>query len=359
MKIIIPKEFDGFTLRSYLKNTLCISTKVLARLKKDEHGILVNGEHVTVRYQLSTGDTLEIEDRDTEREKSENIIPNQLPLCILYEDDNIIVLNKPPHMPTHPSHGHITDTLANALAYRYMIDGVPFVFRPLGRLDRNTSGVIIAGKTRAASGFLGRALMRGDVKKCYVALLQGQLECDGLTHTIDVPIMRSNESIIMRTTCDISEQGAEDALTHYRVLLSNKDYSVVLAEPVTGRTHQLRVHFSHIGHAIVGDDIYGNQADTNRPQLIDRHALHALSICIPMPFFRAINGIKNAPVDNIGIGGMEDMGDIYQFISSQLNTPTDSGILRTFAPLPQDMSELISDLFPEHSDLPKLSLLFE
>ena len=357
MKIVIPEEFVGRLLRSYLKNSLLISSKMLTRLKNDEKGILLTGQHVTVRQVLHAGDVLEIADRDTEREESETVIPTKLPLCVMYEDENIIVLNKPPHMPTHPSHGHITDTLANALAYRYKTDGIPFVFRPLGRLDRNTSGIVIAGKTRPASGFLGRALIKGDVRKCYLAIVEGELECDGKTHVIDVPIRRMSDSIIMRTACTADEEGAESALTRYRVLASANGLSLLLAEPKTGRTHQLRVHFSHIGHPIIGDDIYGAQSPSDSSHLIDRHALHALSITVPVPFFRAHRGGAPTSADTQGIDDITDITDINAFLSLPLNTPDKKGYITTFAPLPADISHIITENFSTHPHFDTLSKL--
>lgn len=352
MKITVPQEFDGRLLRSYLQNTLAISSKTLSSLKTLDNGITVNGRHVTVRYVLRAGDVLEIADTDTD--DSPNIIPANLPLCLLYEDDYVTVLNKPPYMPTHPSHGHLDDTLANALAYRYAKDGIPFVFRPLGRLDRNTSGVVINGKTRTASGFLGNALLRGEIKKRYVALVHGCLPDDGEVHSIEVPIRRASDSIIIRTSCSMGEEGAEYALTNYRTLLSSKDYSLLLCEPRTGRTHQLRVHFAHIGHPIVGDDIYGStDAD-----LIGRHALHAVSVSIPLPFFRAANGSdKTAP--RTRDTHLKTNDSILSLLSSRLNTPTDDGILCTFAPIPNDMSSLISKLFAGHPHLKSVLPLFE
>ena len=263
MTIRIPAEYDGRILRSYLKLTLGLSTAVLAKLKNHEQGILVNGRRVTVRYILREGDVLELFDRDTEATASETVIPCEHPLDILYEDDFVIALNKSAGMPTHPSHGHLTDTLGNALAFRYAAASEPFVFRPLGRLDRNTSGVVVAGKTRAASGCLGRSLVRGEVTKRYVALVVGEMPMDGLVHTVDAPMYRIEEpceggfSSIKRAVGDPEADGAVRALTRYRVLAAGGGHSLVLCEPVTGRTHQLRVHLSYLGYPILGDDLCG------------------------------------------------------------------------------------------------------
>ncbi|MBQ3507400.1 MAG: RluA family pseudouridine synthase, partial [Clostridia bacterium] len=257
MTIHIPAEYNGRLLRSYLKLTLGLSTAVLAKLKNHERGILVNGERVTVRYVLHTGDILEIQDRDTPETATDHVIPCELPLSVLYEDDHIIALNKPPYMPTHPSHGHLCDTLANALAFRYAEANEPFVFRPLGRLDRNTSGIVVAGKTQAASGCLGRSLKHGMVTKRYLAILVGEMPVDGTLHALEAPLYHPATDGIKRAVGDHEANGTVYAKTLYRVLTIGNGHTLVLCKPVTGRTHQLRVHFSHLGYPILGDDIYG------------------------------------------------------------------------------------------------------
>ena len=350
MTIRIPAEYDGRILRSYLKLTLGLSTAVLSKLKNHERGILVNGNRVTVRYVLREGDILELYDRDTPETASETVIPCEHPLDILYEDDFVIALHKPAGMPTHPSHGHLTDTLANALAFRYAKAAEPFVFRPLGRLDRNTSGVVVAGKTRAASGCLGRSLIRGEVTKRYIALLAGEMPVSGAVHTVDAPIYRVEEpceggfASIKRAVGDPAANGAVRALTRYRVLASGGGHTLVLCEPVTGRTHQLRVHFSHLGYPILGDDLYGTASP-----LMERHALHALSLSVPMPFSRMREDIRDTAVP---FAGCED--------GLGLNTPTPDGFLHAWAPLPADVAAMVRSLFPKSevlTEAPTVGLL--
>ena len=337
MLIRIPAEYDGRILRSYLKLTLGLSTAVLAKLKNHERGIMVNGQRVTVRYILREGDVLELFDRDTADTATETVIPCEHPLDILYEDDFVIALHKPAGMPTHPSHGHLTDTLGNALAFRYAEEAEPFVFRPLGRLDRNTSGVVVAGKTRAASGCLGRSLVRGEVTKRYIALLVGEVPATEEICLIDAPIYRIEEpceegfASIKRAVGDPESTGAVRALTRYRVLATGGGHTLVLCEPVTGRTHQLRVHFSHLGYPILGDDLYGEVSET-----MSRHALHALSLSVPMPFSRMREDIRDTAVP---FAGCED--------HLPLNAPTPDGFLHAWAPLPADMAAAMGALFPE------------
>ncbi len=322
MTITISTAYDGRLLRSYLKFTLGISTAALSKLKNHPTGILVNGERVTVRYVLHAGDVLTLAEADTPDTASETVLPFDLPLEILYEDDHVIALNKPPFMPTHPSHGHLTDTLANALAYRYACAGEPFVFRPLGRLDRNTSGVVVAGKNRAASGALGRSLIDGKVTKRYLAILEGEMPSDGQTHTLETFVYRPDFQGIRREVCSEHTAGAELAVTQYRVLAVAHGRSLVLAQPKTGRTHQLRLHFSYLGYPILGDEIYGKASN-----LMDRHALHALSLSLPLPFAAA-------------------RVDVPQTATCQLNAPNHEGYLHTWAPLPTDMKKLLDLDFP-------------
>lgn len=276
MDIVITEKYDGVTLLSYLKATLRISSACISKLKKDVHGIEVNGKHVTVRYVLKSGDSLHINTLDSEDDLNENILPIHIPLDIIYEDENVIALNKPPFMPTHPSHNHYDDTLANGVAYIFKNRNIPFVFRPIGRLDRNTSGIVILAKNLPSAGHFTRERQNNTLCKSYIAILCGEI--NGESGTIDAPIRRMQESIITRTVCDINDTGAADAKTEWKLLYRGQGISVVRAYPKTGRTHQLRVHFAHIGYPILGDDLYGEPSE-----YIDRHALHAYSLSFPLP----------------------------------------------------------------------------
>lgn len=339
MTIHITADYDGRLLRSYLKLTLGLSTAVLAKLKNREDGILVNGQRVTVRYVLHTGDVLTLADRDNDDTASHRVIPVELPLDILYEDDFVLALNKPADMPTHPSHGHLCDTLANALAYRYQEAEEPFVFRPLGRLDRNTSGVVVMGKTRAAAGQLFRSLRAGLVGKYYLAIWQGESPVDGVTHTVEAPIYRPDATGIRRAVGQADTPGAVAALSRYRVLATGQGHSLVLCQPVTGRTHQLRVHFAHLGHPLLGDDIYGSPSP-----LMGRQALHALSLSVPLPFFNTpAMGASAAPV------AVGEQNVTLHIPAACYNVPTSDGWLHVRAPLPDDMAGVIRRLFGDEA----------
>lgn len=337
MTVTISPAYEGRLLRSYLKNTLSLSTSALARLKTREDGITVNGVRVTVRYVLHAGDLLQLAVDDTPDTATRTVLPAEAPLDVLYEDDLLIILNKPAGMPTHPSHGHLTDTLANALAYRYARAGVPFVFRSMGRLDRNTSGVVVVAKTQAVAGFLGGCLVGRRVTKRYLAVLEGQLPADGSLHRIEVPIRLPASGVAMRTVAPGSDPNGTDceyALTTYRVLAASERYTLVLAMPHTGRTHQLRVHFAHIGHPLCGDEVYGRAPTEHAP--IGRQALHCLSLSFPVPFSTATDRHATIPP-------MPEP-------TVPVNFPSDDGWMHTFAPLPPDMEALLCTAFPTLND---------
>lgn len=274
MKFLITEEESGTPVRTFIQQKLKPSSKMLKYLKYRPDGILVNGEHKTVRYILCTGDCLEVAVCDGE--PSDRIAPVDLPLEILYEDDSIILPSKPADMPTHPSHDHYDDTVANALAYRFAKKGIPFVFRPINRLDRNTSGLLLIAKNKLAAGRMTRAMENGEIQKSYLAVLEGEMPLgDG---TIDACLHRTAKSIIVREVCSPDLPDADPARTEYTVLLAQNGHTLVRAHPITGRTHQLRVHFASLGHPIVGDDLYGTPSEK-----ISRHALHAYSLSFPHP----------------------------------------------------------------------------
>lgn len=272
MELYIDAERAGKTVFDVLRRELGFSNRLLARLKQDERGILADGERVTVRYVLRQGQHLLLAVED--RSGGEGILPVDLPLSILYEDEFLWGVNKPPEMPTHPSHGHYGDTLANALAWYAKQRGESFVFRPVNRLDRNTSGVVLVARDQRAAGVLACAMQERRMKKRYLALLDGELFPDA--GRLSAPIRRRTESIIFREVCGEGE--GDEAITAWRVLARGDGCTLVEASPETGRTHQLRVHFAHLGCPIHGDDLYGRAAED-----MPRQALHAHRLAFPHP----------------------------------------------------------------------------
>ena len=274
MDLTIPKEWEGKTLLSVIRCELKVSMAALKHLKFIDRGIMLNGEHATVRRVVKEGDILTLRIEDFE-ESSEKLTPCDLPIRIAYEDSEVVVPDKPTNMPTHPSHGHYTDTVANALAYRYEKMGVPFVFRPINRLDRNTGGLLLVARTRLSAARLSDAMKNGEIKKRYVALLDGALPDD--EGVIDTYMRRTAESIIVRENCAEGE-GGDRAITEYKVIARNERYTFVSASPITGRTHQLRVHFSGLGFPITGDDMYGSPHKS-----LQAHALQSYYLEFPHP----------------------------------------------------------------------------
>lgn len=272
MEFIVGDDGHGLLLRSYLKR-LRISSKQSAHLKRIEGGITVNGVQVTVRYQLKAGDVVGLAIEDVR--PGESAEPVELPLSIIYEDDDLVICNKPPFMPTHPSHGHHYDTLANALAFYYAKQGRPFVFRPVNRLDRNTSGVVMVAKHARAASMMYTEMLNRQMEKEYLAVVEGEITGTGV---VDKSLRRTAESIIVREVCDDDAEGAQSALTEYRAVYTKNGLTLVELSPKTGRTHQLRVHMASLGHPILGDGLYGRDSE-----LIDRQALHAYRLTFRRP----------------------------------------------------------------------------
>ena len=260
-----------------------MSRAELSHLKSLDTGIMINGVRVTVRAVLATGDVLFL-DRD-DAAAGENVIPGDIPLDIIYEDDDIIALNKPAGMPTHPSHGHYYDTLANGLAFYFAKKSIPFVFRAVNRLDRDTSGIVLVAKNRASAYRISSEMSRGGIKKTYIAAAVGAVYQSG---TVIANIKRRYESIIERTVCPENE--GQYAETRYAPLYTDGKVTLLEVRPVTGRTHQIRVHMAYIGHPLCGDTLYGEESE-----LIGRQALH----CSRLEFTHPTTGeriILSAPL---------------------------------------------------------------
>lgn len=273
MEVTVKASHNGKTVYEYIRNELKLSRRILIRLKQTCGGILVNGEHVTVRRILCEGDILTLATADSGDDINENIVPVRLPLDIIYEDNDIIAVNKPFDMVTHPSHNHYEDSLANALMYYYTQKGIPFVFRAVNRLDRDTTGIVLIAKNQPAAFNLSRQLQSGMIRKSYRAVLSGVIRPEN--GEIKTYIRRKGESIIER---EVSDSGADSEFAHtvYRSLGSNGNLTAVDAEPVTGRTHQLRVHFAYMGCPIYADDLYGKGEN-------GRQALHARKLSFTHP----------------------------------------------------------------------------
>ena len=234
------------TLKEYLP-TLGLSVTLIRKIKRS--GIFVDGIPCTVRAIVKNGSKIKLL---LPEEKSEGIPPMDIPLNIVYEDEYILVVDKPKNMPTHPSKGNNLPTLANAVMSRY---GGDFVFRSITRLDRDTSGLVLIARDSISASFLSSDIKRGRVHKKYVALVEGiPEESHGI---IDSPIKREAEGEIKR----IVAPDGKEATTEYFVKEIQGENSLCEVILHTGRTHQIRVHFSHIGHPLVGDFLYGTERE--------------------------------------------------------------------------------------------------
>ena len=247
------------------------SCQNLTQLKKMPESILINGVWSYMRTPLSAGDTLTVHIRETE--SSPNIPPVDLPLCIVYEDEDIIVVNKPAEMPVHPSLNNYRNSLANALMYYYQQQGKPFIFRCTNRLDRDTSGLTVVAKHMVSSGILSAMTARHKIRREYLAIVRGHVTPP--SGTIDAPIGRAGTPLIERR---IDFEHGERAVTHYRVVKEKNGHSLVSLVLETGRTHQIRVHMKYLGFPLVGDYLYNPDM-----KYIQRQALHSHSLAFRHP----------------------------------------------------------------------------
>lgn len=259
------KEDENHTRLNIFLRQSGVSAAQIKKLKFQPDGILVNGEKKNTDYFLSAGDVVEINTSDESADST--VIVQSGPLDIVYQDDCCMVINKPYDMPCHPSFNHPTDTLANYFMGYWQERGQVKICRVINRLDRNTSGlVLVALDAHSAEKLKGR------VEKTYTAIAKGKFEKDhGI---IDLPIARRQESIITRCV----RADGQRAVTEYWVKKSDDSLTLCDIRLHTGRTHQIRVHFSHIGHPLEGDDLYGGSMDN-----IQRHALHCSSLTFVSP----------------------------------------------------------------------------
>ncbi len=274
MEFLVDEKHDGVLLRSYIKGTCGVSSRLLIQLKKRSDGILVNGEHATVRRVLHAGDCVKLAEGDLVSQDLFTPVP--LSFDILYEDADLLVVDKPPYMPTHPSAGHHGDTLANALSWMFSERNEAFVFRPVSRLDRNTSGILTLAKNQYAAARLCKAMQAHQIHKTYFAFTEGTPPAEN--GRLETGTRRAKELFVKREVCSTEDPGAALTITEYRVLVHFGDRSMLELRPFTGRTHQLRVHMAYIGCPIIGDDLYGNAS-----ALIRRHALHAARLELEHP----------------------------------------------------------------------------
>ena len=259
---IIDEDSAGLRVEQFLRRKR-YSGQNLSEIKRMPKSILVNGVHYYMRQELSTGDHLQV--RICETQNSEKIPPTKLPLDIIYEDEDLLVLNKPAGMPIHPSLNNYTNSMANALAYYFQSQGKPFIFRCCNRLDRDTSGLTIVSKHLVSGSILSDMTKYREVHREYLAIARGSVTpSEG---TIQAPLGRKEGTIIERT---VDWEHGEDAVTHYKVVKEANGHSLVSLRLETGRTHQIRIHMKYLGYPLIGDYLYNPDME-----YMTRQALHS------------------------------------------------------------------------------------
>lgn len=272
----ITTEYKGIKVSRFLKE-MGYPEKILTILRKVDGNLTINGEIIHMNYELLTSNSKEtLVIHIYEEESSENIISVNMPIDIIYEDEDIIVINKSASMPIHPSLNNYDNTLANAVAYYFMEKGEPFTFRCINRLDKDTTGLTVLAKHYLAAGILSQSMQTRNIKREYTAIVEGRFDSE--SGKINLPIGRESTSLITR---NIDYEHGETAITNYQVLryIEEKDLSLVKLNLETGRTHQIRIHMKAIGHPLIGDYLYNPNNS-----LLKRQALHAgyIEFCHPI-----------------------------------------------------------------------------
>ncbi|GAA0256461.1 RluA family pseudouridine synthase [Faecalicatena contorta] len=297
----IQKDEDGLRVEQFLRRR-GYSRQNLVELKKMPRSILVNGGPRRLNEILTDMDTLTVHIQ--EHISSLQIPPVRLPLDIIYEDEDIIVINKPAGMPVHPSINNYTNTLANGLAWYYQEQGKPFIFRCTNRLDRDTSGLTIIAKHMLSSNILSRMTVRHEIRREYLAIVRGSVQpAEG---TISAPLSRKPGSVIERT---VDFDHGERAVTHYQVVEETNGHSLVSLLLETGRTHQIRIHMKYLGFPLIGDYLYNPDME-----YMQRQALHSCRLALNHP----ITGEKlefRAPLP-------EDMQSVFPLFRSGFSSCT-------------------------------------
>lgn len=264
------KSNDNYiNLKQVLKEEFCISDRLILKLKNHRQFFL-NDENVYISHSVKENDVVKV-NLDFE-ESSDNIIPTPMKLIILYEDDALLVLNKPAGIAIHPSHSHFDNSLSNGVKFYFEKINLKRKIRPVNRLDKDTSGAVIFAKNEYIQECLSRQMKNNIFKKEYIALLDGKVE--NKTATITAPIARENDSIIKRCVRDDGDL----AISHYAVLKYYNQFTLVKFLIETGRTHQIRIHSNYIGHPVLGDTLYGKASS-----LISRQALHSYKVSFIHP----------------------------------------------------------------------------
>lgn len=273
----ITDKNDQIPIRDFLQKK-GYSRHIRTWIKQHPDSLVLNGTPVLSYVELHPGDLLTVSLK--EEESSEKILPTPMPLHIVYEDEDILIINKEADTPVHPSIGNYENTLANGVAWYYASQNKSFVFRCINRLDRDTTGLLILAKNMLSGALLSQQMKRREIHRTYLSIVEGKVPAEGI---ISAPIARTCDSLIVRR---VDWENGDHAVTHYKCLSTlphipedltsefpPQGISLVQLQLETGRTHQIRVHMSHLGHPLVGDTLYNPST-----RLMKRQALHSYSL---------------------------------------------------------------------------------
>lgn len=286
LKYVVTNQY--YNIKEVLRAEFNISERLLSRLKK-ENKIFLNSKVAYVNSPIKENDIIEV-DLNFE-ENSDNIIPTKMDLNIIYEDDTLVAINKVPEIPVHPSITHYTDSLSNGVKFYFESKNLNIKIRPVNRLDKGTSGIVIFAKNSYIQECLIKQMNSKIFKKKYIGLVNGYFT--PLNGTINAPIVRKENSIIERCVNLSSSKSSEQAITHYKTLKIYEKYSLVEFILETGRTHQIRVHSQFKGNPLIGDNLYGDTSN-----LLTHQALHAFEVNFIHPLSKQlINLNTDLPID--------------------------------------------------------------
>ena len=291
----IVKENEYLNVKEVLKVEFELSERLISTLKHKQF-IFLNSKKAFVSDLVKPNDKIEI--YMNFEEESENIIPTNMNLNILYEDEALLILNKPANLAIHPSITHYTDSLSNGVKYYFDQKNLKIKIRPVNRLDKDTSGIVIFAKHAYIQECLIRQMKNKKFQKKYLGLVSGTFNPE--SGIISAPITRKENSIIERTVNLDSKLEKEQAITHYKTLKTFNYYSLVEFTLETGRTHQIRVHCKYKGHPLIGDSLYGMSSMIFLPSknVISRQALHAYKISFYHPLTKEFLEIEAKPPED-------------------------------------------------------------
>ena len=276
LSYIIEPEAEGLSVNAYARNIAGLSRAFLRSVKFRENGILINGQRVTTRGVLHTGDCLVF---NMPNDRTQKIVPAEGPVSIAFENADIVLVNKPAGLVIHPCHGHYSDTLLSYLAWHYRLLPEQPLLCPIGRLDKDTSGLILIAKNKYAAQQLERQRANHTLSRVYLALAEGHWTNQSKSGLIDRPIEKVPECFNRYQVADTGRPSR----TEYKVLseftYEETPFSLVRLKLQTGRTHQIRVHMASLSHPLLGDSIYGHEGFLG----FDRAALHSFEITCQLP----------------------------------------------------------------------------